>query len=44
MNLYENCNQCDTLEEKLNYLGSIVINRLNTPRNDFYLKPHYTSS
>ena len=25
MNLYENCNQCDTLEEKLDYLGGIVI-------------------
>ena len=44
MDLYENCTQCDTADEKVNYLAGIVVNRLSTPRNDFYLKPHYTSS
>ena len=43
MNLYENCKQCDSLEEKLDYLGEIVINNLKSSKDSFYEKPHYTS-
>ncbi|MGY8949861.1 MAG: helix-turn-helix domain-containing protein [Flavobacteriales bacterium] len=43
MDLYENCTQCDSLEEKLNYLGGIVINKLKSSNDSFYQKPHYTS-
>ena len=43
MNLYENCTQCDSLEEKLDYLGEIVINNLKSSKDSFYEKPHYTS-
>jgi len=42
--IFDDCKQCDTADEKVNYLAGIVVNRLSTPRNDFYLKPHYTSS
>jgi len=44
INLFDDCKQCDTADEKVNYLAGIVVSRLSTPRNDFYLKPHYTSS
>ena len=43
MDLYENCTQCDSLEEKLDYLGGIVINNLKSSKDSFYEKPHYTS-
>ena len=42
--IFDDCKQCDTADEKVNYLAGIVVDRLSTPRNDFYLKPHYTSS
>ena len=44
MNIFDDCKKCDTADEKVDYLAGFVINRLSTPRNDFYLKPHYTSS
>ena len=37
--IFDDCKQCDTADEKVNYLAGIVVNRLSTPRNDFYLKP-----
>lgn len=42
--IFDDCKKCDTADEKVNYLASFIIDRLNTPRNDFYSKPHYTSS
>ena len=42
--IFEDCKQCDSTDEKVNYLASFIIDRLSTPRNDFYSKPHYTSS
>ena len=44
INIFEDCNRCDTADEKVDYLGRIVVSRLSTPRDDFYLKPHYTSA
>ena len=44
INIFDDCNRCDTADEKAEYLGRIIISRLSTPRDDFYLKPHYTSA
>ena len=44
INIFEDCNRCDTADEKVDYLGRIVVSRLSTPRNDFWLQPHYPSA
>mgnify|MGYP006096308263 FL=1 len=42
--IFDDCKQCDTADEKVNYLAGFVVKRLLTPRDDFYLQPHYDSA
>jgi len=42
--IFDDCKQCETADEKVNYLAGFIIKRISTPRDDFYLKPHYDSA
>ena len=42
--IFDDCKQCDTADEKVNYLAGFIIKRISTPRDDFYSKPHYDSA
>tara|TARA_B100001057_G_scaffold499119_1_gene608611 strand:- start:2786 stop:3106 length:321 start_codon:yes stop_codon:yes gene_type:complete len=43
MDIFLDCKKCDNAEEKVIYLGDRFKDLLMTPKNDFYLKPHYTT-